>query len=215
VSYAVAADASDRPRLRSPAHGFCDDEESRRLLRSRPPDRALRWVESQTGCQVVSARALRGGMSSAVHDVTVADRAGHRVQVVLRRYVRPELNAEEPDLAEREARALRYVESLTVPTPGLIAVDGSGTEAGVPTLVMTRLPGKVDWWPPDIERWLRGLVEVCPRSAAPRWPRQGCSRPTPRIARRATSPRPGLAGHECGNERSIWPSARPPNCRPC
>ena len=59
---------------RSPPHGFCDDEETRRLLRSRPPQRALAWVGACLGGPVTSARALRGGMSSAVHLVTVAGR---------------------------------------------------------------------------------------------------------------------------------------------
>jgi hypothetical protein len=44
-------------------------------------------------------------MSSAVHLLTVQDSREQRRQAVLRRYVRPELNAEEPDIAEREARA--------------------------------------------------------------------------------------------------------------
>ena len=46
-------------------------------------------------------------MSSAVHLLTVRDGGGQRSQAVLRRYVRPELNAEEPGIAAREARALR------------------------------------------------------------------------------------------------------------
>lgn len=88
------------PASRSPAHGFCDDEETRRRLRSRPPRQTLTWAATQLGGPVISARALRGGMSSAVHLLTVADGAGRRRRAVLRRYVRSELNAEEPDIAE-------------------------------------------------------------------------------------------------------------------
>jgi hypothetical protein len=47
-------------------HAFGDDEETRRLLRSRPLRRALAWAEARRGGPVISARALRGGMSSAV-----------------------------------------------------------------------------------------------------------------------------------------------------
>lgn len=170
----ATGDASHRPRLRSPAHGFCDDEESRRLLRSRPPDPALRWAERETRSRVVSVRALRGGTSSAVHRLTLeTSSAGQRLQVVLRRYVRSELNDEEPDLAAREARTLRLVESIPLPTPRLIAVDPTGAEAGVPALLMSALPGKVDWWPSDMERWLRGLAALLPTIHAASLPAPG------------------------------------------
>jgi aminoglycoside phosphotransferase (APT) family kinase protein len=101
-------------------------------------------------------------MSSAVHGLTLEDGDGRRHHVVLRRYVRADLNAEEPDVAAREARALRFVEPLAVPTPHLLALDPTGAEAGEPALVMTRLAGRVDWWPSDLEPWLRGLVQVLP-----------------------------------------------------
>ena len=147
---------------RSPAHGFCDDEATRRLLRSRPPRQALAWAAARLGGPVISARALRGGMSSAVHLLTVQDSREQRRQAVLRRYVRPELNAEEPDIAEREARALRAARAAGVPTPALFAIDPAGTEAGVPAVLMSRLPGQVDWWPSDMDRWLRGLAGLLP-----------------------------------------------------
>ena len=154
--------AGPSPAGRSPAHGFCDDEATRRLLRSRPPRQALAWAAARLGGPVISARALRGGMSSAVHLLTVADGTGRRRQAVLRRYVRPELNAEEPDIAGREARALGVAGSAGVPTPVLLAVDPAGTEAGVPAVLMSRLPGRVDWWPSDTGRWLRRLAGVLP-----------------------------------------------------
>ena len=75
---------------RSPAHGFCDDEQTRRLLRSRPPRPALAWAAARLGGPVISARALRGGMSSAVHLIAVRRPGGERDQAVLRRYVRPD-----------------------------------------------------------------------------------------------------------------------------
>ena len=34
---------------RSPAHGFRDDEPTRRLLRSRPPRQALAWAAARLG----------------------------------------------------------------------------------------------------------------------------------------------------------------------
>ena len=147
---------------RSPVHGFFDDEQTRRLLRSRPPRAALDWAAACLGGPVISARALRGGMSSAVHLLTVQASGGQRRQAVLRRYVRLELNAEEPDIADREARALRVARRAGVPTPALLAADPDGTSAGVPAVLMSRLPGRVDWWPSDTDRWLRRLAEVLP-----------------------------------------------------
>ncbi len=154
--------AGPSPAGRSPAHGFCDDEATRRLLRSRPPRQALAWAAARLGGPVISARALRGGMSSAVHLLTVREGTGRRRQAVLRRYVRPELNAEDPDIAEREARALGVAASAGVPTPALLAVDPAGMQAGVPAVLMSRLPGRVDWWPSDVGRWLRRLAGVLP-----------------------------------------------------
>ena len=132
------------PAGRSPAHGFCDDEQTRRLLRARPPRQALAWAADRLGGPVVSARALRGGMSSAVHLLTVQGDGGQRRQAVLRRYVRPELSEQEPDTAGGEARALRVARRADVPTPALLAVDPAGAAAGVPAVLLSRLPGRVD-----------------------------------------------------------------------
>src|SRR5690242_16481843 len=151
------------PAGRSPMHGFGDDEADRRLLRSRPPPQALAWAAGQLGGPVIAARALRGGMSSAVHLLTTQQPGGQRGQAVLRRYVRPELNAEDPDIAAREARALRVAGAAGVPTPELLAVDPAGAGAGVPAVLMSRLPGRIDWWPSDTGRWLRRLAELLPR----------------------------------------------------
>jgi aminoglycoside phosphotransferase (APT) family kinase protein len=139
-------------------HGFGDDEQTRRLLRSRPPRQALDWAGAALGGTVTSARALRGGTASAVHLLTVTGPASTR-QAVLRRYVRPE---DLPGIAEREARALALAARLEVPTPGLLAVDPRGGAAGVPAVLMSRLPGSVRWWPGAPQRWLDGLAALLP-----------------------------------------------------
>jgi aminoglycoside phosphotransferase (APT) family kinase protein len=115
-------------------------------------------------------------MSSAVHLLTVHGDGGRR-QAVLRRYVRPELNAEEPGIAEREARALHAARQAGVPTPVLLAADPDGAEAGVPAVLMSRLPGRVDWWPSDMDRWLRRLAETLPPIHAAPLPPAGVLRP--------------------------------------
>ncbi len=202
--------AGDSPAGRSPAHGFCDDDATRRLLRSRPPRQALAWAGARLGGPVISARALRGGMSSAVHLLTVqADDGGQRRQAVLRRYVRPELNAEEPDIAEREARALSAARCAGVPTPLLLAVDPAGAGAGVPAVLMSRLPGRVDWWPSDVDSWLRRLAGVLPHIHAAPLPPPGVLRrfaPHPQASYRP----PGWARYPALWKRAAEISHGPP-----
>src|SRR5882762_2339476 len=141
----------DGPAMNAP-YGFDEDAATRRLLRSRPPMAALAWVESVVGGSVEAVRALRGGLSSAVHLVTVA---GERV--VLRRYVRPET-----PVADHEARALDFVAQIPIPTPRLLAADPAGAQTGVPSILMSWLPGRVAWEPSNMDGWLRGMTDLLP-----------------------------------------------------
>lgn len=181
-------------RQHSLPHGFDDDPADRGLLRSRPPRAALAWAGEALGGTVTSARVLRGGSASAVHLLTVRRDAGAVERVVLRRYVRPELNLEEPDIAEREARALRFVAGfhLGVATPRLLALDPTGARAGAPALLMSRVPGRVEWSPADPERWLARLAELLPPVHALPPPPAGVIRPFAPYAQDAYQP-PGWA----------------------
>jgi hypothetical protein len=42
---------------------------------------------------------------------------------------------------------------------------------------MSRLPGRVDWWPSDMDRWLRRLARLLPRIHAAPLPPVGVLRP--------------------------------------
>jgi aminoglycoside phosphotransferase (APT) family kinase protein len=141
-------------------HGFGDDAESRRL-RQRPPDAALRWVERSLDASVRGVRAYKGGSSSAMHGIRVDGPRGVET-VVLRRYVIEQLNLEEPDIAAREASVLGLLERCPIPTPTLFAVDPTGHEAAAPSVLMSRVAGRVEWTPSDIERWMRDLAAVLP-----------------------------------------------------
>ena len=161
----------------SAPHGFDDDQATRRLLRSRPPRAALEWAGAALGGTVISARPLRGGTASAVHLLVVSRSGGAVERAVLRRYVLPDLNIEEPDIAAWEARVLRLVEGLQVPTPRLLAVDASGARAGVPAVLMSRVAGRVDWSPPNLDRWLERLAGLLPPIHAVPLPPPGVIRP--------------------------------------
>jgi aminoglycoside phosphotransferase (APT) family kinase protein len=143
-----------------PLHGFDDDAMTRELLRSPPSQAALSWATECVGAEVAGWEVLRGGTSSAMYLLRFA--GGGHPELVLRCYVRAELNLEEPDLAAREAAALRVVGGADVPAPWLAAVDVTGDRAGVPAVLMTRLRGRVVWDPKGVTQWLRGLANALP-----------------------------------------------------
>src|SRR4051812_18889466 len=134
-------------------HGFDLPPDERRLLRGALPTRAREWVRRQVGpgAPIVSEHARSGGTASAVHAVTVDDAAGARRHLMLRRFVRADWLAEEPDLAEHEARVLELLRPSRLPVPELVAVDIDGTECDVAAVLMTRVPGRVRWSPRDVD----------------------------------------------------------------
>ncbi len=101
-------------------------------------------------------------MSSAVHALRVDLGRGATAEVVLRRHVRPEVVEEEPEVVAHEAAVLALLEGVELPTPRLLAVDPAGDQADVPSLLMSMLPGRVDWSPATIDSWLRRLAEPLP-----------------------------------------------------
>ena len=153
--------AADRDRA---PHGFALSPEDDRLLRGPVPERALAWAARALGdgARVVGSRPLAGGTSSAVHALSVSSAGGGIHELVLRRFVRCDWLAEEPDVARHEGTALEAVAGCPVPTPRLVAVDGDGEDAGEPAVLMTRLPGAVVWDPIDVESFLRTLAEILP-----------------------------------------------------
>ena len=143
-----------------PPHGFDASPHNLGLWR-RPPAQSLAWAERVLGGSVVRVRALKGGSTSSIHALRVA-RGGGVETVVLRRYVVQQVVDEEPDTAEREARVLRLLDRCAVPTPALLGVDPVGDEAGVPAVLMTAVPGRLDWTPADIDPWIGRLADVLP-----------------------------------------------------
>jgi aminoglycoside phosphotransferase (APT) family kinase protein len=116
----------------------------------------LEWVEGVLGRTVLDYEPMTGATSSEVYKVGVAGGP----PVVLRIFTDEEWLAAEPDLAEHEAAALAAMAPSPVPTPRLLAVDETGSEAGVPAVLMTELPGSVIVDPPDPEAWLDGLADT-------------------------------------------------------
>ena len=150
-------------RARTP-YGHDLEPRLRETLRGAVPDDALAWVERVTGALVVDEESLHGGMSSAVHLLTL-DAPPPDDRVVLRRYVLDWVVTEEPEIPGNEALALRVVgeNEVGIPAPRLLASDPDGTELGVPATLMTALPGTLVWEPVDRTAWLRALAELAVR----------------------------------------------------
>lgn len=125
------------------------------------PPEAARWVERAVGAgaKVESAAPLAGATSSLLHGVVV-NHGGRRVEVVLRRFVDAEWLEAEPDLARHEAESLMKAALAGVPVPEVIAFDEEGFECGAPATLMTRLKGRVELMPENLDAWLRGLAEA-------------------------------------------------------
>lgn len=66
-----------------------------------------------------------------------------RHRLVLQRWIRPGWETEDPGFdPAKEAAVLAALESTPIPAPPLVAVDPDGSQAGVPVLLMRRLPGR-------------------------------------------------------------------------
>lgn len=161
-------------------YGFDLPDDDHRLLRGPLPRSARDWVRRAVGprTRIVSEHPRAGGMSSAIHAVTVDDASGARLPLVLRRYVRADWLAREPDLAEHEARVLELLGPARVDAPRLVAVDTDGSECDVPAVLMTRLPGRVRWTPSrDLDGYLTPLVDALLAIHAVAIPRSATIRP--------------------------------------
>lgn len=162
----ASRDARRRVRRRDPQHDF-------------PDARTLDWVARAVarGARVTGGRRLAGGITSSIHRLAVDTRPGTRTQVVLRRWIPSPLDpsTDATQLVEREAHVLRGLEPTDIPAPRVLAVDPTGADTGVPALLMTRVPGRMDLSPTDTEAWVRQIAEMAVRiheldvDAAPYW----------------------------------------------
>jgi aminoglycoside phosphotransferase (APT) family kinase protein len=109
-------------------------------------ERTRAWVEDVAG-PVAAVRPLLGATSAEIDALEVDGN-----KLVLKRYVNREWLEREPDLAAREAVALRVLRGASVPVPELVGVDPDGSVTGAPSVLMTRLRGRHRWDPPSIER---------------------------------------------------------------
>jgi len=120
----------------------------------------LRWAERALGgdARVVGWRRMTGGIMSAVHRLTVMG-GGHRHLMVLRQY--EDGAARSAGLVWREADTLGQVHACGLAAPRLVAYSPDGANAGGhPSLLMTRLRGRVYLTPEDSRAWLGQIAAM-------------------------------------------------------
>lgn len=153
-------------------------------LRAFPSRAQLDWVERTVGdgAAVAGGRRMLGGITSSVHRLSVRTRTGTR-QVVLKRFTDPRIE-EAAAIVANEAAALTAVEATAVPAPRVLGASPDGRDMeGVPSLLMTRAPGRVWLRPDDVHGWVGQLAAILPVVHAVAADGQ---QPSPRAAR----PRP-------------------------
>ncbi|MGH9198063.1 MAG: phosphotransferase family protein, partial [Acidimicrobiia bacterium] len=107
-----------------------------------------------SGARPKRVRRLGGGIGSATHAITFERRDGSLLHVVLKRY--PKTN----DSHAAEWKALHTVAGLGVPSPEPLAHDPEGDWFGDPALAMTKVSGKPNVDPNQIQPWVEQIAET-------------------------------------------------------
>ncbi|WP_329443529.1 alpha/beta fold hydrolase [Streptomyces canus] len=111
------------------------------------------WVAKQLpeGRSVVDSGFLSGGWSSQMRRLTLDDDS----ELVLRSFVKPFFRLHAPGLLAREASVLALLADADgVPAPEPVAVDATAEHCDHPSLLMSRLPGRVRVDEEDLEQRL-------------------------------------------------------------
>jgi aminoglycoside phosphotransferase (APT) family kinase protein len=128
-------------------------------LRRTPPPRTLAWAATRfgAGARVVRCRRLRNAWAAAMHALDIVDRRGNRHRLVLRRWARVDLPPD-PGVVAHEAAALTLLASTRLPAPRLVAFDAAGDDTDSPALLMTRVAGRGELAPADLDHYLAQLA---------------------------------------------------------
>jgi len=115
----------------------------------------MHWVERTLGrgARIVGKRRLTGGITSAVHRLTVEQR-GRRTTYVLREW--PADSGYGPRAVASEVAVLTALARHDIPAPRLIGATGDA-------VLMTRVPGRIDLMPADRDAWLVQMARMLVR----------------------------------------------------
>ena len=103
------------------------------------------------GARVTRLRRLAGAGMTDAYDVTL-DRTPSRVVVKLYR--------DGDGTAPLEWSRLEFAQRVALPVPEPIVADLESVWFGRPTVVMSRLPGRPDLTPKDVDSWLGALAQA-------------------------------------------------------
>jgi hypothetical protein len=109
------------------------------------------WVTALigSGARTVGSGRLSGGIVSSVYRLSILDARGRRHRLVVRRYVGSSQGEWGSNAVRREAAVLTALERSGLPAPRLVDADPDGLRAGVPAIVMSRVPGRIHLTPSD------------------------------------------------------------------
>jgi aminoglycoside phosphotransferase (APT) family kinase protein len=105
-------------------------------------------AESVPGASVRGVRRIGGGMAAETFAIDTTDGA-----VVVKRFGR-----RRPQAARSEWERLRFAQRVDAPVPRPLALDTEGRWFDLPALAMTRLPGRLNLTPTDVDGWLQRLA---------------------------------------------------------
>jgi aminoglycoside phosphotransferase (APT) family kinase protein len=136
-----------------------------KALRSARSQQDWTWVATLVGdrARTIGSRRLSGGIVSSVYCLSILDADGRRHQLVVRRYMGADQRGWGASAVRREAAVLSALERSSLPAPRLVDADPDGLRAGVPAIVMSRVPGRIHLTPRNPESWLRQMAALLPR----------------------------------------------------
>jgi aminoglycoside phosphotransferase (APT) family kinase protein len=119
------------------------------------------WIKTQLGSQseIQNIARLQGSTSSDLYTLQISEKS-REYKLVLRLLTNQQWLIDEPDLAEHEAAALAMAKRSGLNVPEVVAWDADGQHCGVPAVLMTQVPGKVDLHPQDFDGWLKQMAAV-------------------------------------------------------
>ena len=129
-----------------------------------PTSSTLSWAGNAfgAGSKVTAVRKLTGGISSAMHVLSLEDQYGHNHRAVLRQWI-DDHEQRGPECVLREAHILNELKSTDIVAPHVLGVDVQGSECGHPSLLMTFLDGHVELSPKDPDDWISQMVAMLVR----------------------------------------------------